>query len=153
LPGLALTTDVIAGFPRETDDDHRRTLAFVEGCGFSGLHVFRYSRRAGTPAAVMDGQVPPRRLAERARELRALGAALRSRHEASRIAGTADVLVERVDGDVAIGTSEDHLRVSAPAGGARVGDVVRVVLTGSDVNGMRGIPYRTGHADGARSRA
>ena len=140
IPGLAVTTDVMAGFPGESDDDHRRTLAFVEQCGFSRLHVFRYSRRAGTPAAAMEGQVPPVRTAVRARELRDLGTRLESGYAASRVGGTADVLVESVDAGIVSGTSEDHLRVSAPVSDARVGDVVRILLAESGVGGMRGVP-------------
>jgi threonylcarbamoyladenosine tRNA methylthiotransferase MtaB len=139
IPGLAVTADVMAGFPGESDDDHRRTLAFVEQCGLSRLHVFRYSRRAGTPAAAMEGQVPPVRIAVRARELRDLGTRLEARYAASRIGGTADVLVESIDAGIVSGTSEDHLRVSAPVSDARVGDVVRILLAESGGGGMRGV--------------
>ncbi len=60
LPGLAVTTDVLCGFPGETEADAAETLRFCEDLGFSALHVFRFSARAGTPAANMPGQVDPR---------------------------------------------------------------------------------------------
>lgn len=140
VPGLAVTTDVIAGFPGEADADHERTLAFAQECGFCRLHVFRYSRRAGTPAAEMSGQVSPPVKAGRARELRELSVALASRHAEGRIGGTAAVLVERVEGRNVTGTSEDHLRVSAKVPDARVGDVVRLLLAESSDAEVRGVP-------------
>ena len=58
VPGLALTTDLIVGFPGETDEDFDQTVDMVERVGYEGLFAFRYSRRPGTPAAAMPGQVP-----------------------------------------------------------------------------------------------
>ncbi len=55
--GIALTTDLIVGFPGETDEDFEQTVDMVERVGYDGVFAFRYSRRPGTPAAVMDGQV------------------------------------------------------------------------------------------------
>jgi threonylcarbamoyladenosine tRNA methylthiotransferase MtaB len=133
LPHLAVTTDVIVGFPAEKDDDHAASLAFVEACGFSKLHVFRYSARPGTPAADMDGQVDPRVKAARAAGMRALGTRLAATRAAWRIGGYADVLVERVADPVAgtaEGTSEDYLHVVIEGSHARPGDLVRVRITG-----------------------
>ena len=140
MPGLAVTTDVIAGFPGETEADHRTSLEFAGACGFARMHVFRYSLRKGTPAAAMACQVAPATRAARAGELRGLGAAMESGRAAGRVGEVADVLVERVEGQVAVGTSEDHLRVTFGAALARAGDVVRVVLTGWGAGGMRGEP-------------
>jgi threonylcarbamoyladenosine tRNA methylthiotransferase MtaB len=133
LPRLAVTTDLIVGFPGETDADHAASLAFVEECGFAKLHVFRYSRRPGTPAADMAGQVDPRVKAARAAEMRALGARLTAARAAARTGGHADVLVERVPdpvAGVAEGTSEDYLHVVIAASHASPGDLVRVRITG-----------------------
>ena len=133
LPHLAATTDLIVGFPGETDADHAASLAFVEACGFAKLHVFRYSRRPGTPAADMPGQVDPRHKAARAAEMRALGVRLAAARAATRIGGRADVLVERVAvpvAGVAEGTSEDYLHVVIEGSHARPGDLVRVRITG-----------------------
>jgi threonylcarbamoyladenosine tRNA methylthiotransferase MtaB len=139
LPGLAVTTDVIAGFPGETGDDFAGTLESVERCGFAGLHVFRYSARAGTPAADAPDQVPAGVRSERARLLRDLGERLRARYARSRDGGSATLLVEALAGDgVARGTTEDHLRVSAALRGARVGELVPVRLTVSDDGAVRG---------------
>ena len=63
----AVTTDLIVGFPGETEEEFRQTLDFIRKCGFSAMHIFPYSRRPGTPAAKMPGQVPNAVKEERAR--------------------------------------------------------------------------------------
>ena len=74
VPGVAITTDVIVGFPGETDEEHRQTEVFLRSIGLAGLHVFKYSPRSGTPAAVMPDQVDPRIKQERSEQLMALAA-------------------------------------------------------------------------------
>jgi threonylcarbamoyladenosine tRNA methylthiotransferase MtaB len=73
IPDLALTTDLIAGFPGESDGDFRASYEYVERIGFAGLHVFAYSARPGTAAARMRNQVPPDARQARRRSLQALG--------------------------------------------------------------------------------
>jgi threonylcarbamoyladenosine tRNA methylthiotransferase MtaB len=148
LPGLAVTTDVIAGFPGERDDDFARTLEFVQGCRFAGLHVFRYSPRKGTAAAAAAGQVPATERAARARVLRATGERLRARYARSRDGGRATLLVEKVADGIARGTTEDHLRVSAALPGARAGDLVPVRLSVSDGGDARGYYVEEGREIG-----
>lgn len=128
---VAITTDVIAGFPGETEAEFARTLEFVESMRFAKSHVFRYSRRKGTPAADMDGQVEPDVKARRAAALRAVGARCREDFIAQAGDRPLDVLVERVDrtaeGSVASGTSGEYLEVLFEcAQDVRVGDLVRV---------------------------
>ena len=71
-PDFAITTDVIAGFPGETDEEHAETMAFIESIPFAGGHVFPYSPRPGTAAARMKDQVPKALQKERAKQLRDL---------------------------------------------------------------------------------
>lgn len=130
LPGLVVTTDVIAGFPGETDADAETTLGFVERMGFAKLHVFRYSERVGTAAATMAGGVPARVRAARAEALRARGERLRDAYLASRAGGLAEAVVERVIAGTAHGTTRDYLKVSWPAAGVATGDVVELKLDG-----------------------
>jgi threonylcarbamoyladenosine tRNA methylthiotransferase MtaB len=59
IPGVAITTDVMVGFPGESEVEFNESLCFVEVMGFARIHVFKYSARPGTPAATMPGQVPP----------------------------------------------------------------------------------------------
>ncbi|MHB1017345.1 MAG: MiaB/RimO family radical SAM methylthiotransferase [Coriobacteriia bacterium] len=133
---VAISTDVIAGFPGETDAEHAATLEFVERMGFSRLHIFRYSARSGTPAVAMSGQVPPAVRASRAGGLRALGERLE--HAAAAAAGgrLAELLVERVrpvgeDGLRRVeGTTREHLRAAAVHPSAMTGDLLTVRLGG-----------------------
>jgi threonylcarbamoyladenosine tRNA methylthiotransferase MtaB len=75
IPGLGLGTDLIVGFPGESDVDFAQTLALVQALPFSYLHVFAYSGRKGTEAVRLGGHLPARVIAERSRRLRALGQA------------------------------------------------------------------------------
>lgn len=133
LPGLAVTTDVMAGFPGERPEDFAETLAFCETMAFAKLHVFRYSARAGTRAAVMPCQVAPAERAARAARLRALGERLGIAWAASLAGRRVSVLVERVrpDGEgatLAEGTTAEHARALLPGAGLRAGDVVEALL-------------------------
>lgn len=74
IPSVRFTTDIIVGFPGETDEEFAETVAFTRRAEFLHMHVFPYSRRAGTPAAVMPGQVPDAVKRERVRQLTAISA-------------------------------------------------------------------------------
>ncbi len=97
LPHVALGTDLIVGFPGETDDDFERSLEFCREMRFSKMHVFRYSRRPGTPAATMAGQVDPHVMAERGERARALADEMRL-SEARRQVGSRDLVVVQYPG-------------------------------------------------------
>lgn len=79
LPGVTFTTDVMVGFPGETDEDFAETVAFCQKARFLNMHVFAYSKRAGTPAAEMPDQVPPAVKKARSAALAALRDELRDR--------------------------------------------------------------------------
>jgi len=114
LPVLGLGADIIAGFPGETDDDHRATTALVEALPFSYLHVFPYSERPGAAAARLGAPVPPRVLHQRARELRALGEAKARRHHAGRVGQRADgVVTGHGAGNVEVLT-QDYVSIYLP---------------------------------------
>ncbi len=76
IPDLSITTDVIVGFPGETDDEFSESIAFAEKMAFSKLHIFRYSRREGTAAAKMSGQVSPPVMQIRSQRMHRLNAQL-----------------------------------------------------------------------------
>ena len=95
VPGIALSTDVIAGFPGETDEDFEATCEMVRACGFMKLHVFPYSKRPGTPAAQRADQVPPQLIAERAARLGELGRQLSLEDARSRLGCVETTVVER----------------------------------------------------------
>lgn len=95
IPSIALSTDVIVGFPGETERDFTETMELCRACGFSLIHVFPYSRRVGTPAASRSDQVDPQTKAARAARLRDLARELREADRRRR-AGTVElVLVEQ----------------------------------------------------------
>jgi threonylcarbamoyladenosine tRNA methylthiotransferase MtaB len=137
LPGLVVTTDVLAGFPGETEAHAAETLAFCREIGFGKLHVFRYSPRPGTSAAARIDQVAPEAKTARAAALRALSTEAVAEHERARIGAIASVLVERIvaadDGTaLAEGTTDDYLRVCLPPEATQAGELVSVELLGVD---------------------
>lgn len=89
VPAVALSCDLIVGFPGETDEDFATSLALCERVGFARMHVFRYSARPGTPAATMPHQVPPAVMAERSQQARALAERL-ARADAEHRVGTVE---------------------------------------------------------------
>jgi len=139
IPGAAITTDLIVGFPGETEDDFRQTLDVVRASRFAGAFTFQYSVRPGTPAATMPDQVPKAVVQERYNRLLALQEEL-SWAENTNLQGRAvEVLVAQGEGrkDAATarlsGRARDnrlvHFAVPAGAEIPRPGDVVEVVVT------------------------
>jgi len=125
----ALTSDVIVGFPGETEEDFSATCQAVEEVGFSKLHVFRYSRRQGTPAADMPEQVPEPIKQCRAVELTELGLRLREDYFRSLTGRQLQVLVEASvpnHPELLLGTSGRYAPVELPGGKELLGRLVRV---------------------------
>ncbi len=123
IPEASISTDVICGFPGETDDDFMQTCELCETVGFSKIHVFPYSEREGTPAAARSDQVPHDVRLSRAAKLRSLTARLRAEDLASRKGSCELAVVE--DGGVCL--TESYHWVAAPAG-SREGDLCEVRL-------------------------
>lgn len=123
VPEIALTTDIIVGFPGETDEDFADTCDLARHAAFSKIHVFPYSRREGTPAAERPDQVAPDAKAARAARLRALSDKLAAADRAARAGATELALVERPGH----ATTESYHEVAVdPA--APVGALVAVTL-------------------------
>ena len=114
----ALTTDVIAGFPGETEEDFEESLAFIRRIGFYELHVFPYSRRQGTPAAKMEDQVPDAVKKERAARLIALSEELKEAYIARQIGKQVEILTEtceEIGGTrYAVGYTREYVRAALP---------------------------------------
>jgi threonylcarbamoyladenosine tRNA methylthiotransferase MtaB len=110
-PGMSLSTDVIVGFPGETDKNFQETLDLCRRCRFSKIHVFPYSLREGTPAAKRADQIPPAVKKERARVLRELGAQLRA-EDLLRRAGSSEYALVETDRCV----TESYHELPLPAG-------------------------------------
>ncbi len=110
MPQLSLSTDIICGFPGETDDEFAETLALARACRFTKIHVFPYSPRRGTPAAERADQVAPEVRSERAARLRALADELREADRARR-AGTVELALIEESG---VAMTESYYELPAP---------------------------------------
>ena len=93
---IAFTTDVIVGFPGETDADFQKTLEFVEKIGFSKVHVFQYSKRAGTPAAKFPNQVSENVKRERSQLLIGLAGKIAIRYNRGKVGSLDDIVIEKI---------------------------------------------------------
>lgn len=125
----ALTTDVIVGFPGETEADFTATCRVVEEVGFAKVHVFRFSPRGGTPAASMSDQVTNRIAKRRARELEKLGRTLREQYCRSLLGRRLQVLIEMPALDRPgwmVGTCDRHIPVVVPGDQERIGQFLWV---------------------------
>ncbi len=135
----AITTDVIVGFPGETDEEFQETIAACRAVGFSQIHIFPFSPRRGTPAAEMVGQVPPQVKRERAEVLAGVECQLRDAYYRSLIGRRLQVLTEtkyrhRGEAEPAgwLGTSCRYATVQLPASAAEEGRFVEVVAASLD---------------------
>lgn len=138
MPGAAITTDVIAGFPGETEEEHGETLAFAARMAFSRMHVFPYSPRSGTKAAGMEGQLKRSVKHERARALMELGARLTQDYMRQNVGKYAWVLLETHENGVLHGYSETYIPCSVEGPEAWTGRIVRLRLTRLQNDGMSG---------------
>jgi threonylcarbamoyladenosine tRNA methylthiotransferase MtaB len=111
----AVTTDVIAGFPGETEYEWKETMDFVREIGFSRIHAFPYSQREGTPAARMKEQIPVHVRKERANELIIAGKKLEEQYARQFLNERRCVLFEQLEDGLAEGYTERYLRVRAKA--------------------------------------
>ena len=130
LPGLAVTSDVIVGFPGETEEEFMETYNFIKDQKFSELHVFPYSQRTGTPAARMDDQIDEEVKNERVHRLINLSDQL-AKEYASRFENEVLEVIpeEQVDGDLYVGYTDNYLKVIFPASEEMIGKLVKVKIT------------------------
>ncbi|MCS6992258.1 MAG: tRNA (N(6)-L-threonylcarbamoyladenosine(37)-C(2))-methylthiotransferase MtaB [Anaerolineales bacterium] len=143
IPAVAITTDVIAGFPGETEEEFRETLDFVREIGFAGGHVFTYSSRPGTPAARMKNHVSGEVKRTRSAQLRTLFAELSETYRKQFVGDTLSVLWETTSeldewGWQMEGLTGNYIRVSAHAPSPRWNVVDRVKITALSPDGLRG---------------
>jgi threonylcarbamoyladenosine tRNA methylthiotransferase MtaB len=143
IPEVAITTDVIAGFPGETDEEFAETLAFVKEIGFAGGHVFTYSARPGTPAARIKEQVPHNVRKQRNHSLHEAFNEMNAVYRERFIGQTMPVLWEATavrdeHGWQIEGLTGNYIRVTATASEPRWNQVDHVKLTGLTAEGMSG---------------
>ena len=139
-PMAAFTTDVLTCFPGETEEEYRETRQVIRDVGFAKIHVFPYSQREGTKAAVMPGQLPNALKDQRARELISLGETTARAYQESWLGCTATVLVEEQDAAGNwLGYTPEYIQVTLPdCPACRSGEMVQVRLTAIHQDGMKG---------------
>ncbi|MDE5413867.1 tRNA (N(6)-L-threonylcarbamoyladenosine(37)-C(2))-methylthiotransferase MtaB [Alkalihalobacterium chitinilyticum] len=143
LPGLAVTSDVIVGFPGETAEEFQETYDFIAKHKFSELHVFPYSKRTGTPAARMEDQVDEDVKNERVHRLIELSNQLAKEYASQFEGEVLEVIPEEMDKESAdsgmyIGYSDNYLKVKFPATESMIGQIVKVKIK------KAGYPYNEG---------
>jgi threonylcarbamoyladenosine tRNA methylthiotransferase MtaB len=156
IPGVAITTDIIAGFPGETEAEFSETLEFVKSMNFAGGHVFTYSARPGTPAAHMNTQVRHKVRKERNAALRAVLKESAHTYWSHFIGHTLPVLWEASStlnetGWTLEGLTDNYIRVTAVAPEAKWNQIDEVQLVSIDGDGMKGeifIPKPSGRLNG-----
>ena len=128
LPNIAFTTDVIVGFPGESDEEFEETYNFIKKVNYSELHVFPYSPRRNTPAAKMKDQVDDKIKHERVNRLLELSKELNRDFALKQIGKTLKVLFEKRDGDYLVGHASDYLKVKVKTTDNLIGEVCEVKI-------------------------
>ncbi len=126
----AVTTDMIVGFPGETEEEFAQSLNFIRRCAFAAMHIFPYSRRPGTPAASMAGQLPNAVKEDRARRAGEIAARLEQDYLSRFIGRTVEVLFEEEKDGMWRGHTARYSEVLAPSGEALHNQLRQVRVTG-----------------------
>lgn len=132
LPDCAITSDVIVGFPGETEEEFMETFNFINDHKFSELHVFPYSKRTGTPAAMMDDQVEESIKEERVARLIALSDQLAKEYASKYEGELLEIIPEEFSeeaGGRLVGYTDNYLRVAIEGDESMIGQLVRVKIT------------------------
>ena len=132
---LSITTDIIAGFPQETDEDFEETLNTVREIGFTHIHAFPYSIREGTPAATMADQVPEAVKKTRVALLNGLSQSGYERYAKSRIGKPGEILIEKEENGYYMGLTNEYINGKVKSDGTRkIGDLVGGTVVGLEDN-------------------
>jgi tRNA-2-methylthio-N6-dimethylallyladenosine synthase len=143
VPGIALSTDVIVGFPGETEEDFQDTLSLVREVRFDQMFSFVFSARPGTVAGLLADRTPVERKTERLMELQALQKEIQLESNARLVGRIEEVLVEAPSRRAAeewAGRTTSNRVVNFHAPGAGPGEFVRVRISASGANSLRGVP-------------
>lgn len=133
---LALTTDIIVGFPGETDEEFNETLKFVETVGFKEIHVFKYSKRDGTVAAKMEGQIDGNIKHERSQKLIELSSRLTKEYNKKYIGKKVKVLVEKISDSNIEGYTDTYIKVKkrVDENWLKTGEILELTLEEEDID-------------------
>jgi threonylcarbamoyladenosine tRNA methylthiotransferase MtaB len=137
VPHVNVTTDVIVGFPTETEEAFQRTMQAVDAAGITKVHTFSYSPRPGTEADALGDRVPPQEKKRRSREMRGRSEVRSRHHRAEKLGGRERVLIDKVADSQCSGYTGDYTRCYLPAGAAVRGQVVDVRCDELHADGIR----------------
>lgn len=129
-PDFNFTTDIIVGFPGESEEDFLASCQVVKDTGFSHIHTFKYSIRKGTRAARMPGQVAEKIKSERSEIIRMIGEENKRKYRSTLIGKTQHVLVEKITKNHARGYGELYVPIEFPSPDARKNQIQKVKITG-----------------------
>jgi threonylcarbamoyladenosine tRNA methylthiotransferase MtaB len=132
IPNLAVTTDIIVGFPGETDEDFLDTISFIRKVDFQELHVFPYSRREGTVAAKMANQVDGKTKKARVHKLLELSEELKNKHILGQIGKVVKVIPEQIKDNYLQGHTRDYILVKLEPNHDLIGKEIDVLITSYD---------------------
>ena len=136
-PGCAVTTDMIVAFPGETEEEFAESLAFIRKCRFADMHIFPYSRRPGTPADKMPGQLGNAIKEERSRAAIAVAKEMNLNYREALIGTTQAVLFEEADGEFFTGHAPNYVQIYA-RGEHLHNEIRHVTITGLYKDGVVG---------------
>ncbi len=144
MPGVAITTDVIVGFPGETEEMFRNGYRFMEQMQFSEMHVFPYSKRTGTPAARMEDQIDEEVKNSRVHELIDLSERMQLAYARKFVGKVLEVIPERTykgapDSGMLMGYSDNYLQLVFPGSEDLIGQVCKVEVGEAGVNESKGL--------------
>ena len=142
IPDLALTTDLIVGFPGETEENFKETLATLEELKFSAIHIFPYSQRTGTPAATYPNQVLPEIKKERVHRVQALEKKLSEAYRRRFLGKSVRVLPEEEKHGCFEGLSDEYIRVYLKGEGIERGKIYSVKINSLTEDGLSGVVER-----------
>lgn len=128
IPDIAITTDLMVGFPGEDETHFQNSLDFVKEMNFSGMHIFKYSPRSGTPAAEMKNQVSPEDKDRYSKKMHEVANQNAERYARNYIGKTVEVLLEEKQKEYWTGHTSNYLRVYASGEGKR-DEMAKVVIT------------------------
>ena len=134
IPGLHLGTDLIVGFPGETDEMFQQSCDFIKDIGFANIHVFRFSPREGTPAASYPDQIPQYIAKKRAEILGKIAEKCKNTFIQSQIGQELPVLLEKANGNGTFaGWSDNYIRLLLSGPDLRTGDIFFRKITSENI--------------------
>ena len=136
---ISITTDLIVGFPNETEDDFNSTCEFLKKVNFSKIHVFPYSRRKGTPADLMENQVDEKIKKERVRKVLEISKELELNYMSKFINKELEVLIETCENNIITGHTTNYICVKANGDESMINTIQKVLIKEIDYPVVKGV--------------